>query len=32
MDLQFFIETIKSGLVFGLIQVVAIGSVKEISS
>lgn len=32
MDLQFFIETIKSGLVFGFIQVVTIGSVKEISS
>ena len=32
MDLQFFIETIKSGLAFGFMQMVAIGSVKEISS
>ena len=32
MDLQFFIETIKSGLAFGFMQIVAIGSVKEISS
>lgn len=32
MDMQFFIETIKSGLAFGFMQIVAIGSVKEISS
>ncbi len=31
MDFRFFIETIKSGLAFGFMQIIATGSVKELS-